>query len=137
MKAIKAVAVAGTACALMVPAASAVAATPAAPPANGATLAFQQFGVTTHRICVDLPFELVASGFAPNRHVVQFRIVSVGSGENFSGSVSLSGGAGSTELPPASGTDVGAKIRVRYQTGSSNHLSNLGSTSATFVLCVA
>lgn len=127
-----AVVLGGVVAALAVPAAPAN----AAPAGNGASLVFEQFGVPTHSICTDQPFELVASGFAPNRHTVQWRVVTVGYGVDFGGQITLSGGSGSTEMPPATTGDAGLKIRVRYQTGSSSHPGNLGSISGTFVNCV-
>jgi hypothetical protein len=107
----------------------------AAPAANGASIVVQQNGVTTHTVCADQDVVLVATGFAPNRKVVQARIQIIGSGLLFTQTVKLSGGAGSANTGTPGPLFIGDRFRVRYQVGSGDSSSLQGSFSANIVAC--
>lgn len=126
-----AAAAAGTVASLALPAASAI----AAPAGNGANVVIQQNGMTVHNICASQDVYLVATGFAPNRGTVFARIQIVGSGVLFGGNIPLTDGSGSWNTGYPGPGFIGDKVRVRYQTGSSNHPVNLGSYSGTIVDC--
>jgi hypothetical protein len=107
----------------------------AAPAGNGATVVASQNGVATHRLCASQDVYLDASGFAPNRRVVQASIQIVGSGFLFNAPIKLTNGAGSVDTGTPGPDFIGAKARVRFQTGSSGNVANKGSWSATIVDC--
>ena len=107
----------------------------AAPAGSGASVVAQQNGVTTHRLCASQDVFLYASGFAPNRGTVQASIQIVGEGFLFKAPIPLSGGAGMADVGTPGPGFIGAKARVRFQTGSSAHPVNNGSFSATIVDC--
>lgn len=129
--AVLAAAAGGAIAMLAVPASSAV----AAPAGNGASVVAQQNGVTTHTLCASQDVWLYASGFAPNRHSIIASIQIVGSGVLFSAPVQLTDGSGTVDTGYPGPDFIGDKVRVRYQTGSSSHPTNLGSFSATIVDC--
>lgn len=108
----------------------------AASTGSGASVVAQVNGVTTHSACIGDDVVLVASGFAPGRRQVQFRVVQVGSDTNplFTGSIPVSGGSGSYDTGSTEGAQPG-KYRVRYQTGSTDHAGNYGSWSLTLTYC--
>ena len=107
----------------------------AAPAGNGASVVAQQSGVTTHTLCASQDVWLYASGFAPNRKSVVASIQIVGAGVLFSAPVQLTDGSGTVDTGYPGSSFIGDKVRVRYQTGSSSHPTNLGSFSATIVDC--
>ncbi|HEV7193563.1 MAG TPA: hypothetical protein VGN35_10180 [Jatrophihabitantaceae bacterium] len=131
MKALAVAAAAGVVAAMVIPAATAQ----ASPAGNGASVVAQQDGVTVHNICAFEDVWLAASGFAPNRHDVVGSIQVVGYGILFTQTISLSDGAGTADTGTPGPGFIGAKVRVRYQTGSSSHPTNLGSFSGTIVDC--
>lgn len=104
----------------------------AAPAGNGASVVVQQNGVTTHTVCASEDVWLAASGFAPNRRVVQTRVQIVGSGVLFFAPVRLTDGAGTLDVGSPGPDFIGLKFRVRYSTGSG---ASNGSFSATIVDC--
>jgi hypothetical protein len=107
----------------------------AAPAGSGASIVVQQNGVTTHTVCASEDVVLAASGFAPNRKVVQARVQIVGSGVLFNVAIPLTAGAGTYDTGSPGPDFIGDKFRVRYQTGSSSNTGNNGSFSATIVDC--
>jgi hypothetical protein len=107
----------------------------AEPTASGAAVVVQQDGITTHHVCASKDVVLVASGFAPNRHSVHATIQIVGSGPLFDSTIALSAGSGSFDTGNPGPSFVGAKFRVRFQTGSSAHPVNRGSFSGTIFDC--
>ena len=107
----------------------------AAPTNSGASVVSQQNDVTTHRLCANEDIQWVASGFAPNRRQVQVSLQLVGLGEVFRGPIALSGGSGSVDAGIATDYLVGARFRLRFQTGSSDHPADHGSFSMTIVSC--
>jgi hypothetical protein len=117
--------------ALLLPAAAAE----ADAPANGASIVFAQNGVTTHNLCASAPVFVEASGFAPNRRQVQATVQVVGSGALFDLTVHLTGGSGELNTGAPGSEFIGSKVRLRYQTGSSDHVSDNGSYSATISDC--
>jgi hypothetical protein len=59
----------------------------------------------------------------------------VGSGSLGTATIQLTDGSGSADIGSAGPDLIGAKVRVRYQTGSSDHPVNKGSFSARIVDC--
>jgi hypothetical protein len=107
----------------------------AAPAGSGASVVAQQNGVTTHRLCASEDVILYASGFAPGRRQVVASGELVGSGSLGTATIQLTDGSGSADIGSAGPDLIGAKVRVRYQTGSSDHPVNKGSFSARIVDC--
>lgn len=104
-------------------------------PANGATIVFVQNGVVTHNLCASQDVFLQASGFAPGRRQVQATIQVVGSGALFDQTIHLTAGAGEVDTGAPGSNFIGAKVRVRYQTGNSDNPSNNGSYSGSISDC--
>jgi hypothetical protein len=117
--------------ALMLPAAVAE----ADAPANGASIVFAQNSVVTHNLCASEDVVAQATGFAPGRRQVQAIVQVVGSGELFDLTIRLTAGSGQLNTGAPGPDFIGAKVRLRYQTGNSDHPSNNGSYSATIIDC--
>jgi hypothetical protein len=106
----------------------------AAPAGNGASVVVQQNGVTTHRICGGQDIFLTASGFAPNRKTLSVTLQQVPGGVIGTAQIPLTAGSGTVDI----GRDIVPltyKLRVRFETGSSEHAADNGSFSADLVLC--
>lgn len=106
----------------------------AAPAGSGASVVVQQNGETTHRMCGGVETFLAASGFAPARKSVDVTLIQVPGGVINTVRIPLSDGSGTLDV----GHDLVPltyKLRLRFQTGSSEHTGNNGSYSADLQIC--
>jgi hypothetical protein len=105
----------------------------AAPAGDGANVTVYVNGVQTHRVCDSQAFDIVAQGFAPNRHDVLLRVQSPFG--TFYDQISLSGGTGDQLVGPL-GPSWDGKYRLKYATGSSGKKVDDGEYTFQIVPCV-
>ena len=85
-------------------------------------------------MCGGVETYLAASGFAPGRKSVDVTLLQVPGGVINTVRVPLTGGSGTLDV----GRDLVPltyKLRLRFQTGSSEHTGNYGSYSADLQIC--